>query len=124
MPKNIIYHNAFVTRDRRNQLNGHKSVVLWFTGLSGSGKSTLAHSLEAKIHQLGGATFVLDGDNVRYGLSADLGFSVADRTENIRRISAVAVMRAGEIRRTKANCGFATNQTRLINNGFCLANRR
>ncbi|MBE8189670.1 MAG: adenylyl-sulfate kinase [Candidatus Thioglobus sp.] len=90
MPKNIIHHNAFVTRDRRNQLNGHKSVVLWFTGLSGSGKSTLAHSLEAKIHQLGGATFVLDGDNVRYGLSADLGFSAADRTENIRRISAVA----------------------------------
>ena len=83
---NIIYHNATVTRERRNQLNHHKSIVVWFTGLSGSGKSTLAHSVEETLYQLGCRTFVLDGDNVRHGLSSNLTFSDDDRKENIRRI--------------------------------------
>ena len=84
---NIIYHQASVTRQRRNKLNNHRSIVLWFTGLSGSGKSTLAHALEEKLFQKGCRTFVLDGDNVRHGLNSDLDFSTAGRTENIRRIS-------------------------------------
>ena len=87
---NVIYHQASVTRQRRNKLNDHHSVVLWFTGLSGSGKSTLAHSLEEKLFQKGCRTFVLDGDNVRHGLNSNLGFSEAGRTENIRRISEVS----------------------------------
>ncbi len=87
---NIIYHKASVTRQRRNKLNNHRSVVLWFTGLSGSGKSTLAHSLEEKLFQKGCRTFVLDGDNVRHGLNSNLDFSEAGRTENIRRISEVS----------------------------------
>ena len=87
---NTVYHNATVTRERRNQLNGHKSVVIWFTGLSGSGKSTLAHSVEEELHNLGCRTFVLDGDNVRHGLSSNLTFSDSDRKENIRRIGEVA----------------------------------
>lgn len=87
---NIIYHQASVTRQRRNKLNNHRSVVLWFTGLSGSGKSTLAHALEEKLFQKGCKTFVLDGDNVRHGLNSNLDFSEAGRTENIRRISEVS----------------------------------
>lgn len=85
-----VWHHATVTHTRREQQNGHRSVVLWFTGLSGSGKSTLAHAVEEELHQRGCRTFVLDGDNVRHGLCADLGFSVADRTENIRRIAELA----------------------------------
>jgi len=87
---NVIYHQASVTRQRRNKLNNHRSIVLWFTGLSGSGKSTLAHALEEKLFQMGCKTFVLDGDNVRHGLSSNLDFSEAGRTENIRRISEVS----------------------------------
>ena len=87
---NLIYHQASVTRQRRNKLNDHHSVVLWFTGLSGSGKSTLAHALEEKLFQKGCRTFVLDGDNVRHGLNSNLDFSEKGRTENIRRISEVS----------------------------------
>ena len=87
---NVIYHQASVTRQRRNKLNNHRSIVLWFTGLSGSGKSTLAHALEEKLFQKGCRTFVLDGDNVRHGLNSNLGFSEEGRTENIRRISEVS----------------------------------
>ena len=96
---NTIYHNATVTRERRNQLNDHKSVVIWFTGLSGSGKSTIAHSLEEELHNLGCRTYVLDGDNVRHGLSSNLTFSYDDRKENIRRIGEAAklMMEAGVI---------------------------
>jgi len=96
---NIIYHNATVTRERRNQLNKHKSTVIWFTGLSGSGKSTLAHSVEEELHNLDCRTFVLDGDNVRHGLSSNLTFSNDDRKENIRRIGEAAklMMEAGVI---------------------------
>jgi adenylylsulfate kinase len=87
---NVIYHHASVTRQRRNKLNEHRSLVLWFTGLSGSGKSTLAHALEEKLYQKGCRTFVLDGDNVRHGLNSNLDFSESGRTENIRRISEVS----------------------------------
>ena len=83
---NVIQHRATVTRSRREQLNRHKSVIIWFTGLSGSGKSTLAHSVEEELHQSGCRTFVFDGDNVRHGLCANLSFSEKDRHENIRRI--------------------------------------
>ncbi len=83
---NTVWHHATVTRARREKLNNHKSVILWFTGLSGAGKSTLAHAVEERLHQMGCRTFVFDGDNVRHGLCADLGFSHDDRTENIRRI--------------------------------------
>jgi len=92
--ENIIYHHATVTRNRRNQANGHKSVVLWFTGLSGSGKSTLAHAVEEELFSKGCKTFVLDGDNIRHGLSSDLGFDDNDRKENIRRIGEVAKLMA------------------------------
>jgi len=87
---NTVWHHATVTRQRRAELNSHQSVLLWFTGLSGAGKSTLAHALEERLYQMGNHTFVLDGDNVRHGLSGDLGFSDEDRIENIRRISEVA----------------------------------
>jgi len=99
---NTIYHNAIITRERRNQLNDHKSVVIWFTGLSGSGKSTLAHSVEEELHNLDCRTFVLDGDNVRHGLSSNLSFSDDDRKENIRRIGETAklIMESGVIAMT------------------------
>lgn len=88
--KNTVWHHATVTRIRRENKNKHKSVVLWFTGLSGAGKSTLAHAVEEQLFQFGFNTFVLDGDNIRHGLCGDLGFSDADRKENIRRISETA----------------------------------
>ncbi|MDP2240459.1 MAG: adenylyl-sulfate kinase [Burkholderiales bacterium] len=81
-----VWHHATVTRARREQLSGHKGAVVWFTGLSGAGKSTIAHAVEEHLHQLGCHTYVLDGDNVRHGLCGDLGFSIEDRHENIRRI--------------------------------------
>lgn len=87
---NITWHQALVTRDARQGLNGHRSVVVWLTGLSGSGKSTLAHAVEEKLHAIGCRTFVLDGDNIRHGLCGDLGFSETDRKENIRRIGEMA----------------------------------
>ena len=87
---NIVYHQATVTRKRRNELNNHKSFILWFTGLSGSGKSTLAHVLEEKLFNEGFRTYVLDGDNVRHGMNSNLGFSDQDRKENIRRIGEVS----------------------------------
>ncbi|MDR3395582.1 MAG: adenylyl-sulfate kinase [Parasulfuritortus sp.] len=96
---NVVWHHATVTRSRREILNGHRGCVIWFTGLSGSGKSTVAHALEENLHQMGCRTFVLDGDNVRHGLCGDLGFTEADRKENIRRIGEVAklLMEAGII---------------------------
>ena len=83
---NVTWHKATITRSRRESQNGHKSFILWFTGLSGAGKSTLAHCIEEELHKMGHKTFVFDGDNVRHGLSKDLGFSKSDRKENIRRI--------------------------------------
>lgn len=83
----IVWHHATVTQARREILNCHKAMSLWFTGLSGSGKSTLAHAVEEQLHRMGCRTFVFDGDNVRHGLCSDLSFSEEDRSENIRRIS-------------------------------------
>jgi adenylylsulfate kinase len=96
---NTVWHNATVTRARREELNNHKSIILWFTGLSGAGKSTLAHAVEEKLYQLQCRTFVLDGDNVRHGLCGDLGFTDTDRHENIRRIGEIAklMLEAGVI---------------------------
>jgi adenylylsulfate kinase len=87
---NVVWHHAEITREDRERLNGHKSVLLWFTGLSGSGKSTLAHRVETALFERGCRTYVLDGDNIRHGLNKDLGFSPQDREENIRRIGEVA----------------------------------
>ncbi|MBI4206909.1 MAG: adenylyl-sulfate kinase [Betaproteobacteria bacterium] len=83
---NTVWHHATVTRADRERLNGHRSVIIWFTGLSGSGKSTLAHAVEEGLYELNCRAFVFDGDNVRHGLCGDLGFSPHDREENIRRI--------------------------------------
>ncbi|MEW8041412.1 MAG: adenylyl-sulfate kinase [Candidatus Thiodiazotropha endolucinida] len=90
MNKNIVWHEATVTRERREKMNRHRAKLLWFTGLSGSGKSTLAHALEEELHQRECRTYVFDGDNVRHGLCRDLGFSTEDRSENIRRIGEMA----------------------------------
>lgn len=84
--KYIVWHKPTVNRQIREARNKHPSFILWFTGLSGAGKSTLAHYIEQALHERGCRTFVLDGDNVRHGLCADLGFSIEDRHENIRRI--------------------------------------
>jgi adenylylsulfate kinase len=86
----ITWHDATIKRENRHALNGHKSNVLWFTGLSGSGKSTIANAVETKLYDLGVKSYVLDGDNIRHGLNKDLGFSEEDRSENIRRIGEVA----------------------------------
>jgi adenylylsulfate kinase len=86
MSSNIVWHQASVTRQKREQLNGHESFILWFTGLSGAGKSTLAHRVEELLFERGCRTYVFDGDNVRHGLCSDLAFSIEDRRENIRRI--------------------------------------
>lgn len=83
---NVVWHHATITRQRREKLNKHKSVIVWFTGLSGAGKSTLAHAVEEKLYEMNCRTIVLDGDNVRHGLCGDLTFSNIDRKENIRRI--------------------------------------
>lgn len=87
---NIVWHDGDVTRSARENLLGQKGVVLWFTGLSGSGKSTVAREVERKLFESGHLSYVLDGDNVRFGLNKNLGFSPEDRTENIRRIGEVA----------------------------------
>jgi adenylylsulfate kinase len=87
---NIVWHQASIDRASRAGQRGHRSAILWLTGLSGSGKSTLANALNAELFGRGLTTYVLDGDNVRHGLCQDLGFSDADREENIRRIGEVA----------------------------------
>jgi len=87
---NIVWHKGAVTRDDREQLNGHKGCTVWLTGLSGSGKSTIAVDLEKRLCERGVRAYILDGDNIRHGLNKNLGFSPEDRTENIRRIGEVA----------------------------------
>ena len=87
---NIVWHESEVTKENRQQQKGHKSAVLWFTGLSGSGKSTISVALETALYAKGFHTYRLDGDNVRHGLNNNLGFSPEDRTENIRRIGEVS----------------------------------
>ena len=97
--QNIHKQPLSITRSDREKLNGNKGKVVWFTGLSGSGKSTLANALEIELHQQGIRTYILDGDNIRQGLNKDLGFTDADRVENIRRVAEVAklMMDAGII---------------------------
>ena len=88
--QNIFEQNLSINKNLRHKLNNHKSKILWLTGLSGSGKSTIANELEKKLYERGIRTYVLDGDNIRHGLNKDLGFTDADRVENIRRIGEVA----------------------------------
>jgi bifunctional enzyme CysN/CysC len=97
--QNVHAQALSITRADRERLNGHTGRVIWFTGLSGSGKSTLANALEKALHAQGKRTYILDGDNIRQGLNKDLGFTDADRVENIRRIAEVAklMMDAGMI---------------------------
>jgi adenylylsulfate kinase len=97
---NITWHEGHVTRDERGRLLKQKGATLWFTGLSGSGKSTIAFTLEHALVQRGHLAYVLDGDNIRHGLNKNLGFSAADREENIRRI--------GEVAKLFADCGVIT----------------
>jgi bifunctional enzyme CysN/CysC len=87
---NIVRSVGQVSREERHARQGHKGAVVWFTGLSGAGKTTLAYGMERELFNAGSRTFVLDGDNLRFGLTADLGFSAADRSENIRRVAEVA----------------------------------
>ncbi len=90
MSSNIVWHDAAVSAIERTQRKGHKPCVLWFTGLSGSGKSTIANAVDRLLFDRGCHTYLLDGDNVRHGLNADLGFDDISRRENIRRITEVA----------------------------------
>ncbi|WP_417498684.1 adenylyl-sulfate kinase [Methylophaga sp.] len=87
---NIVWHKHKVEKLDRSKQKKQKPCILWFTGLSGAGKSTVADAVEQKLFELGHHTYLLDGDNVRHGLNKDLGFSDADRVENIRRIGEMA----------------------------------
>ena len=89
---NITRHSGAITRQDRHQLLGQRGCLVWLTGLSGSGKSTIAFELERLLIERGRAAYVLDGDNIRHGLNCNLGFSAADRAENIRRITEVAAL--------------------------------
>jgi adenylylsulfate kinase len=115
--KDVVWHHATVTRERRQKQNGHRSVILWFTGLSGSGKSTLAHAVEEELHKMGCRTFVFDGDNVRHGLNSNLGFSKEDRRENIRRIGEMCKLfiEAGVIALTAFISPFREDRERVRN---------
>jgi adenylylsulfate kinase len=84
---NLTKANFQISRAQKEKLNGHKSFVVWLTGFSGSGKSTIANALEVSLFEKGIRSFCLDGDNTRLGINKDLGFSSADRTENIRRVA-------------------------------------
>ena len=86
---NLTKHNFTISRKQREENTGHPGKVIWFTGLSGSGKSTIANALDEVLHGRGLKTYILDGDNVRMGLNKDLGFTEADRVENIRRVGEV-----------------------------------
>ncbi len=86
----VVWHDVYVKREDRNRLNRHKSGLVWFTGLSASGKSTIAHTVEKELFGRSIRTYLLDGDNVRHGVNANLGFSREDRKENLRRIVEVS----------------------------------
>ena len=90
MSFNTVKHNYKTSKSQREALHGHKSYLIWFTGLSGSGKSTLANLVEIELHKKGLSTYTLDGDNIRQGINKNLSFSPEDRTENIRRIGEIA----------------------------------
>lgn len=88
--RDLVWQPPTVSREQRATLNGHRSMVLWLTGLPGAGKSTLAHAVEERLYRMGCRSVVMDGDNVRHGLCGDLGFNAAGRVENIRRVAEVA----------------------------------
>jgi adenylylsulfate kinase len=90
MSIHTVKQNYKTTKTQREVLHGHKSYLLWFTGLSGSGKSTLANLVEIALHNQGLSTYILDGDNIRQGINKDLSFAPEDRTENIRRIAEIS----------------------------------
>ena len=90
MSLNTVKHIYKTTKIQRETQHGHKTYLIWFTGLSGSGKSTLANLVEIALHKKGISTYILDGDNVRQGINKDLTFSPKDRTENIRRIAEIS----------------------------------
>ncbi len=90
MSLNTVKYNYKTTKSQREALHGHKSYLIWFTGLSGSGKSTLANLVEITLHKQGLSTYILDGDNIRQGINKDLSFAPEDRTENIRRIAEIS----------------------------------
>lgn len=98
--KNIVWHQASVTKEERAERIAQQPCLLWFTGLSGAGKSTVANALERRLFELGRHTYLLDGDNVRHGLCGDLGFSDVARHENIRRI--------GELSKLMVDAGLIT----------------
>jgi len=122
--ENTVWHEQHIGKTERAQLKKQKPCLLWYTGLSGSGKSTIANAVDAKLHNLGFHTYLLDGDNVRHGLNGDLGFSDEDRIENIRRISEVAKLfvDAGTITSTAFISPFASDRAmaraKLENNEF------
>ena len=88
----VVWHDGEVARDARAAVTGGDGLVVWFTGLSGSGKSTVAVEVERRLIASGRAAYLLDGDNLRHGLNVDLGFSAADRDENVRRVGEVAAL--------------------------------
>ena len=90
MGQNVVWHSTSIVREDRERLLNQSGRLLWFTGLSGSGKSTIANALEERLYEKGKLTYLLDGDNLRHGLSSDLGFELKDRAENIRRIAEVS----------------------------------
>lgn len=89
---NIVWHNTSIARAHREELLNQKGLLIWFTGLSGAGKSTIANALAIKLHSNSYLTYMLDGDNLRHGLNANLGFSMEDRVENIRRVKEVSAL--------------------------------
>ncbi len=115
MANNIYQHQSLVSQIDRQRQAGHKSVILWFTGLSGAGKSTLAHAVEKALFDKGCRTFVFDGDNVRHGLCADLSFTAHDRKENIRRIGEMSklFLEAGVIALTAFISPFQSDRDRV-----------
>ncbi len=115
MTQNIFLQQGLIQRQERESQAGHKSVILWFTGLSGAGKSTLAHAVEKALFDKGCRTFVFDGDNVRHGLCADLGFTTEDRQENIRRIGEMSklFLEAGVITLTAFISPFQADRNRV-----------
>src|SRR3954454_15699638 len=94
MSSNVVWHPGAIAPDDRAASLGHRGATVWLTGLSGSGKSTVAVELERRLVDLGRPAYILDGDNLRHGLNADLGFSDEDRSENVRRVGEVARLMA------------------------------